>query len=211
MTGRIYCIKNNINDKVYIGKTIMTVRERFREHCCDCYRRAKEKRPLYSAMRKYGPKNFSVTLVDEVDYAELDEAERYYIQKFDSYYNGYNATLGGEGKLLYDHKTLVEDYTNGTTIQDIAKKYGCSIDTVSSAVHNAGFNGRENRNEMFKRKVLQFDKNGNFIQEFQSQTDAALWLMQHGQKGSCKTVLTNIGRVINGSRKTTAGYVWKAA
>ena len=37
MTGKIYCISNNINDKLYIGKTTYpTIEERFKEHCIDC-------------------------------------------------------------------------------------------------------------------------------------------------------------------------------
>ena len=50
----IYKIINDINDKVDIGKTEFSIEKRFNEHCHDCYRRDKEKRPLYSSMKKYG-------------------------------------------------------------------------------------------------------------------------------------------------------------
>lgn len=33
MTGKIYKIVNDINDKVYVGQTIRTLAQRFQKHC----------------------------------------------------------------------------------------------------------------------------------------------------------------------------------
>ena len=45
----IYKITNDINDKIYIGKTNQTIKERWRQHCADSKDRILyEKRPLYS-------------------------------------------------------------------------------------------------------------------------------------------------------------------
>lgn len=63
--GYIYIIKNRINDKVYIGKTDLDINKRFKEHVKDSRRRRCEKRPLYSAMRKYGCEHFYVELIEE--------------------------------------------------------------------------------------------------------------------------------------------------
>lgn len=52
----IYKITNKVNNKCYIGKTLKTIEERWIEHCRDYLRRDEEKRPLYSAMKKYGIK-----------------------------------------------------------------------------------------------------------------------------------------------------------
>ncbi len=49
--NKIYIIKNNINDKVYIGKTQYSIEQRFKEHCKSYLRRTERKRPLYEAMR----------------------------------------------------------------------------------------------------------------------------------------------------------------
>lgn len=43
--GYIYKIVNDINDKVYIGKTVNSIEERFNEHCYDARKRRCEKRP----------------------------------------------------------------------------------------------------------------------------------------------------------------------
>ena len=50
--GYIYKIVNDINDKIYIGQTNRTIQERWKEHKLDAQARLKEKRPLYSAIRK---------------------------------------------------------------------------------------------------------------------------------------------------------------
>lgn len=54
----IYIIKNDINNKVYIGKTRLSIQQRFKEHIWDSRRKRCEKRPLYNAMNKYGLEHF---------------------------------------------------------------------------------------------------------------------------------------------------------
>ena len=63
--GYIYKISNTINDKVYIGKTAFSIEKRFKEHCQDAFKEHNEKRPLYSAMRKYGVEHFHIELIEE--------------------------------------------------------------------------------------------------------------------------------------------------
>ena len=56
----IYKITNDINNKVYVGKTNLTIEKRFREHCTDSKKFTIEKRPLYNAMNKYGIEHFHI-------------------------------------------------------------------------------------------------------------------------------------------------------
>lgn len=58
MTGHIYLIRNLVNGKGYVGKTQVTVAERFRNHKYDAKRGSIC--PLHRAMRKYGVECFSV-------------------------------------------------------------------------------------------------------------------------------------------------------
>lgn len=69
----IYKITNDINQKVYIGKTEKSIKERFKEHCRDYKYPRYEKRPLYAAMKKYGTEHFHVELVEETDNPEERE------------------------------------------------------------------------------------------------------------------------------------------
>ena len=59
----IYKITNDINNKIYIGKTLHAIEHRFKEHCKDSKKRQNEKRPLYSAMNKYGIEHFHISIL----------------------------------------------------------------------------------------------------------------------------------------------------
>lgn len=89
--GIVYCINNIINDKKYIGITTRTIDERFNEHC-------KANSIIGKAILKYGKNNFRIYQLDIADNKQsLFELEKYFINKYDTYKNGYNATIGGEG------------------------------------------------------------------------------------------------------------------
>lgn len=91
----IYIIKNTINDKVYIGKTIHTTLHRWYEHL----KHLDNGQYIHNAMKKLKVENFYVeTLETNIqDIATLNEREKYWI----SYYNcqvpnGYNIQPGGD-------------------------------------------------------------------------------------------------------------------
>lgn len=62
----IYKILNSINSKVYVGKTTLTLEQRFKEHKSDSKKELLSKRPLYNAMKKYGISAFYIELIEEV-------------------------------------------------------------------------------------------------------------------------------------------------
>ena len=106
----IYKIFNDVNDKIYIGKTEYSLKNRFSAHCYDALKRSDktEKRPLYRAMRKYGVDKFHIELIEETD--NPAEREIYWINRLQTYKYGYNATLGGEGKKYIDYDLVIEKY-----------------------------------------------------------------------------------------------------
>lgn len=106
----IYCIKNTINNKYYIGQAIK-LQKRLKAHWNNWQRPECEHIVLYKAFKKYGIENFEVTILktfhDSLGWRtkiQLDELEKRYIKEYDSYNNGYNSTLGGDGGVLgYKH------------------------------------------------------------------------------------------------------------
>ena len=129
----IYKITNDINQKIYIGKTEFSIEKRFQEHCRDAFRERNEKRPLYAAMRKYGIKHFHIEQIEECNNPE--EREIYWIEYYGSFKNGYNATLGGDGKKYIDYDLVISTYKELQSIQDTAKRLNIHPDSVSTILH----------------------------------------------------------------------------
>lgn len=80
-------------DKCYIGIT-NNLERRKKDHLKDV--RLGTNRKFHKAIRKYGEPIFEVIETCET-IEQLYEAEKRNIEKFDSFKNGYNSTLGGEG------------------------------------------------------------------------------------------------------------------
>ncbi len=95
----IYCIENSINGKKYIGQTVKPLKLRIKQHRNEA--RRGEIRHLYSAMRKYGDENFTISLIEET--TDLNSRECYWIDALDTKRNGYNETDGGEGLKGFKH------------------------------------------------------------------------------------------------------------
>lgn len=109
--GYIYKITNKVNGKLYIGKTEhMNPYDRWIEHMQDYTKERNNNRYLYRAMKKYGLVNFEFEIVEKVYNDTLDNREKYYIQMYDTYENGYNMTLGGDGKERIDREKVINDY-----------------------------------------------------------------------------------------------------
>lgn len=89
--GCVYCIENVLNGKRYVGITTRTIKERFAEHC-------KAESYIGKAIRKYGVENFKLyELAVANSREELCNLEVYYIEKYNTFKNGYNQTIGGDG------------------------------------------------------------------------------------------------------------------
>lgn len=91
MTG-IYCIKNMINGKMYIGKSI-DINSRLAGHFRGLGNNSHHSIKLQHAWNKYSPENFVTGTIEECDVEDLDSRERFYIELYDSYRNGYNCVI----------------------------------------------------------------------------------------------------------------------
>lgn len=204
----IYKITNNINGKIYIGKTNRSIEERFKEHCKDYLRRDFEQRPLYSAMKKYGIENFSIELVEETNIPE--EREKYWIEYYGSFKNGYNATLGGDGKSYIDYDLVVATYLELQNQLKVAKKLNISVDTVATALKVKNINSLTKTEvvRLVMGKIInQYDLKGNYIQSFPSARAAAAALGKTTTTSNGAS--SHITDVCKGKRKTAYGYIWK--
>jgi group I intron endonuclease len=95
--GCLYKLTSPSN-KSYIGITMKTADQRWSKHIEHALGK-RDNGALYSALRKYGPSNFSLTvLVTSDDWNALCELEKRIIHEHNTLSpNGYNIALGGEG------------------------------------------------------------------------------------------------------------------
>ena len=115
----IYKITNKINGHAYIGLST-NIEERWKQHQSLYNQNRESNKVLYKAFQKYGIENFIFEVLEECSILELSEKEKYYIEKFDTYFNGYNMTAGGEdnqGDSHPKHKLEQKD------IEDIRTRY----------------------------------------------------------------------------------------
>ena len=200
----IYQIKNDINDKVYIGKTEFSLEKRFKEHCRDAFKNRNEKRPLYAAMRKYGIEHFHIKLIEETDNPE--ERERFWIENKRSFKLGYNATLGGDGSKYLDYDLIISTYKEVQSIEETSQRLKIDNKTVSRVLSQANIEilSTSEVNILKNGKIInQYDLDMNFIQSFPSLHSAANSL---GKKG-----VSHISDVCKGKRKTAYGFKWQFA
>ena len=136
MSCGIYKITNKINGKSYIGQSIYIekrwTREKQEAFCSGSH---SYDYILSQAFRKYGLENFSFEILEECPRAELNERERYYISYYDTYHNGYNATLGGDARGACQNKDKILGIINDLSTtnmkhKDIAEKWGMSTEMV---------------------------------------------------------------------------------
>lgn len=147
MKGFIYKITNQVNGKVYIGQTHFTVEHRFKQHIKN-YNVEHRKQILYKAFDKYGLKNFTVETVEEVECERLDEREMYWIAYYDSFKNGYNATMSGKGNIITWTDSQYEEiknlYLSGFTSKKIADFYNVSSYTIIGILKSLNVKMRRN-------------------------------------------------------------------
>ena len=205
----IYVIKNNINNKLYIGKTTLTIEERWKQHLKDSHKRnLYEKRPLYRAMEKYGREHFYIELIEATDKPE--EREIYWIDYYDTYHNGYNATRGGDGKSLIDFEYAKKRYEEVQNLAMVAKEMNIDTKHLGEVLRGMGvktLTSIEVNQRDRSKLVNQYDKEGNFIQSFPSAIEAARSIGKITSTSNGAS--SHITDCCRGKQKTAYGYIWK--
>lgn len=147
----IYKFTNKINHKVYIGKS-QNLEQRYQSHKRNYNNKNLQdyNTKFYRALRKYGFNNFDYEIIEQSnDFTneEINEKEKYYIQLYNSIYNGYNIQAGGEDtavprklteQQILEIKTLLS--TSTILFKDIANKYNVSDSLISMINSGATWN-----------------------------------------------------------------------
>lgn len=134
MRGFIYKITNNVNGKVYIGQTIQTIKERFYQHCATKCSDSVLNMAIHKAIKKYGKSNFTIEVIEEVDKNSLNDREKFWIEYYNSYNNGYNSTRGGQDSSTHckelDTESIIKEYNSGKSLRSIGNTFKVDKQTI---------------------------------------------------------------------------------
>ena len=201
----VYKITNDVNDKVYIGRTAFTLKKRFAEHKNEATK-DKIHRPIYDAMREIGTDHFQITEIETVETEqEANEREMFWIDYYNSVLDGYNTTLGGVGKHYADYDAIYNLWQQGKSSIMIQQELKYDQHTIKVALESFGVTSKEiiqRRDKSFGNKVEMLDKStGTVLQTFDTITDAHAFL---DKKRS-----GHITQICQGKRKQAYGYKWR--
>ena len=154
--GFIYIIKNTINDKVYVGQTTQSVEDRFKQHL-KCLK-SNSVQLISKAIKKYDKSNFYVEILEECLIEDLNTKEEYYIEKYNSFGNGYNLCAGGnqprKPKLDLDKNAIIKSYLSGNSARYVAKEFKVSHGKILKVLHENNIKTRaKNINLPNKTKI----------------------------------------------------------
>jgi group I intron endonuclease len=138
----IYKIENVVTKKVYIGKTKLDIQERFNQHISSS--QMGDDTHFYNSLRKHGKDSFQLYLIEDniLDNTQANEREIYHINEFNSFHDGYNSTIGGDGGST---RSGMKNSTEMKTKQ--------SISQLGKKKRNPGMCGKYKKSEDQRKKI----------------------------------------------------------
>lgn len=158
-------------------------------------------------MRKYGIEHFHIEQIEKTENPE--EREIYWINFYNSYENGYNATLGGDGKKYIDYDLVCKVYQENQYNQKLTAQL---LNISPDSVHNILIIKKVPiiKNLKKSKSVIQYNKNREKIQEFYSCGEAARFLIkQNITTAKVGTVTNKITECANHKRKSAYNFLWE--
>ena len=171
MLAYIYHLTNIINNKKYVGKTI-NLQHRLEDHFSRLNSHKHHSHKLQRAVDKYGIENFKISYreVEVANEQELNLLEIQEIEKYNSYFEGYNETLGGDGNSsLFDFEQRVLIYQicqnyDGIKRQ-LARHFNCDDSTITSIANNSIYDKIEYSNAALDKLILEIGLSDDNLKE----------------------------------------------
>lgn len=195
-----------------------TINERFSEHIKASKRKNCKNRPLYRAFNKYGVNNFSIEVIEECNNSNLlSEREIFWIDFYNTYSNGYNATRGGDGKPYIDVAQIIKYYKKYKNCHIVSELLGVNYGYLREILNRNNidtkdYTSRPRKNSFCEipRFIDMFSKQNEYFCTFKSIGECAQYLLDNNlSKARFGDLTTHIYQVCNGERKTAYGFVWK--
>ncbi len=205
----IYLIKNLINNKIYIGKSI-NIYNRISSHISSLNsKRVKEENAHFiAAWHKYGRDSFDYFILEECSFEELPKKEIYWMKHFDSINSsiGYNKRLDSEGGMIPHEETRLKlkkalhkrfsDPNERKKVSDKAKAFWENNPDKKELMR---INVKLTKQK--KYRYLKLDEQGALIKIYDTVEEII--------KENPSYKWQNIYSVCNGYKKRIYGYKWK--
>ena len=98
--GKIYCIRNSIDDQIYIGSTCQSLSKRMAYHRQDAKKQDRQNTLIYPLMLNYGIENFYIELLEECPCENSNQLEK------------------REGELMRELKASLNQKVAGRTLEE---------------------------------------------------------------------------------------------
>lgn len=203
----IYKIKNMLNGKVYVGKTVCLNRR------YTAYKAAYKRRDnraineyLMRSIEKNGPENFNFELIEVCPIDELSEKELYWMVELKSTDRdfGYNLRMDSSTKMI------THPLTSEKISQRVKKEFELGIRSREKCSEWASNLWKcEDRKDRMKQ-ALSDSKMSYFIQSTREGECVAVWAGIHQiMRENPEWKWQNIYAACNGSKKSYQGFLWQ--
>jgi group I intron endonuclease len=214
----IYTITNLKNSKIYVGSTIRSFYERRNSHKSSLRNKTHVNRHLQRAFNKHGEDSFLFEILEECNIEYCRAQEQYWINILNVTNRnfGYNIlSVPGSRQNVKHTKETKNKISKGHIGKIVTEKTKAKMKIASKerlikyAEKYKNFGGRPSDagiikiREALSKKVYKYDLNDNFIEEYNSVTEAVLL------NNINKNNLSNIADCCRGERKTANGFKWK--
>ena len=134
--GIIYIHTNIITGKSYIGQTIQSFDKRWKKHVYEALN-IDSQSIFHKSIKKYGEDAFvGKILEDNIDELDLDTKESYWIDKYNTFKNGYNMTSGGQLQVSKERYKTLTDEQKKKISEGVKKSYTPELKAKMSKAHS---------------------------------------------------------------------------
>lgn len=210
MTGYIYKFSNPENGKCYIGKT-SNLKERLYKHKTITPTKHTK---FGSAVKKHGLDFFDFTILITIRRINdkrtinniLNNLEKYFIKKFDSFNCGYNSTIGGDGTENYKVSEETKLSISKSHKKNMTPERYARLCSALKSYGRMGIITKETIDKAHlavRKKVQQCYPNGEIVNTYSSIAEAARSL------GKTRSAENNIILACKNKIPYYLGFVWQ--